>query len=475
MKRIRTILAFFLLASILLGYNIRSFAENEIRLPANLKCIGEAAFLGDTSIENIIIPKGVVKIEAKAFANTELSRVFIPDTVTFIADDAFENCKKCHIYVNGNNYVYQWATNHNIPVSITENIVKIGLYNLGANDCYVVESYENGVLYGHSINPTIEINGITYDIELIFPDSTPSLVNATTPAEILVSQNVSIVLGSFNSKVPTEEREVLESAGIPTLGITYTEPVLNNENTYFQIGSLGLQQGEVMAKFARNVLRAKHPYCISQFGDDYESELCKNFYTTFGNEDCIYEQCPIGTTDFQTYITCASNQGCDVVFAPVSNEIANKLFTCAKSVGIPFLGIETWDNEAIVNSAVDNQCNIYITTAYQEGVDIEFDCGFKNWKQTPSSPPVNSGGNNSINSVSALGFDAYNIALDGMKNAQSTIPQAIYAALPSVAHNGVTGQITFDQFGNSHRNYLIIKSLNLQTGEWKYETKVTLD
>ena len=52
---------------------------------------------------------------------------------------------------------------------------------------------------------------------------------------------------------------------------------------------------------------------------------------------------------------------------------------------------------------------------------------------------TNNGGNDTIAAVTAMGYDAYYVALEALKAAGSTDPAAVKAALPNVTYEGVSG------------------------------------
>ena len=62
---------------------------NELALPAGLREIGDEAFMGDRSLDEVNLPDGTVSIGARAFAQTSLKRIYLPTTVKEIAPDAF--------------------------------------------------------------------------------------------------------------------------------------------------------------------------------------------------------------------------------------------------------------------------------------------------------------------------------------------------------------------------------------------------
>ena len=52
-----------------------------------------------------------------------------------------------------------------------------------------------------------------------------------------------------------------------------------------------------------------------------------------------------------------------------------------------------------------------------------------------------------ISAVTAMGYDAYYVALEAIKAANSADPAAIKAALGGVTYTGVSGSIAFDDIG----------------------------
>ena len=63
---------------------------NNIEISKEVNIIGTNAFLGQKSMTQIIIPKGVTSIEGGAFSEcSKLEKIEIPKTVTDIANTAF--------------------------------------------------------------------------------------------------------------------------------------------------------------------------------------------------------------------------------------------------------------------------------------------------------------------------------------------------------------------------------------------------
>ena len=172
-------------------------------------------------------------------------------------------------------------------------------------------------------------------------------------------------------------------------------------------------------------------------------------------------------------MTSAKSQGCNVFYAPVSIEAAALIIDQAatQDLGMPMLAGDTWDSNVVTAAAKGKNLDISVTTFYQEGGNPEFDEGFKAWLNSDSTALANNNGNDAIAAVSAMGYDAYYVALEAVKAAGSTDPAAVLAALPSVKYTGVTGTIEFDEIGDAKRDTAFVKHCNTETGDWEFVTE----
>ena len=353
-----------------------------------------------------------------------------------------------------------------------EKVVKIGVFEPQSGDNGAGGKQEIlGMQYANSLIPTVEIGGETYKVELVYADNASSNDKAPTAAQTLISSGVSIVLGSYGSGVSIAAGDTFSAARVPAVGVTCTNPQVTSDcDVYFRICFLDPFQGTVLANYAKTELGAKKAYCLSKQGDDYSGGLVNYFVQAFGAENCVQETFPEGTSDYSTYITNAQNQGCDVFFSPVSTEAAAQIIAkaSAQSLGMPILAGDTWDSNVILDAAKGTDVEICVTTFYQEGADPAFDSGIKAWMNENSDALTNNGGNDMVSAVTAMGYDAYFVALEAIKAAGSTDPAAVLAALPGVSYSGVSGLIEFDEIGDAKRDAAYIKSANTESGEWEF-------
>ena len=357
--------------------------------------------------------------------------------------------------------------------------IKIGVYEPASGDNGAGGKQETlGIQYANKVQPTVEVGGKTYNVELVIVDNESSNDKGPTAAASLVSSGVSIVLGSYGSGVSIAASDVFEKAGIPVMGVTCTNPQVTAGNKhYFRICFLDPFQGTVLANFAADTFGAKKAYSLAKLGDDYSAGLCNYFNEAFealGGE-VIYETFPEGNSDFTSYITTAVNEGCEVFFAPVSTEAAALIIDQAAGNGlsIPLLAGDTWDSNVITAAAQGKDVKVCVTTFFDEGTDSEagqaFVKGFKEYLASDATAMTNNGGNDMVAAVTAMGYDAYFTALEAIKNAGSADPAAIMEALWSTTYSGATGDIAFEQEnGDAIRDVAFVKEVDNAAGTWKF-------
>ncbi|MFQ6818108.1 MAG: ABC transporter substrate-binding protein [Blautia sp.] len=359
--------------------------------------------------------------------------------------------------------------------------VKIGVYEPASGDNGAGGKQETlGIQYANSETPTVEIDGKEYTVELDIVDNESSNDKGPSAAAQLVSDGVSIVLGSYGSGVSIAASDIFKQGGIPALGVTCTNPQITQGNThYFRICFLDPFQGTVLANFANDQFEAKKAYVLTKLGDDYSAGLGHYFTEAFeelGGE-VVEETFPEGNSDFASYITSAKNAEADVFFAPTSTEAAALIIEQAASQGLemPIMAGDTWDSNVILNAAQGKDVQIYVTTFYQEGGNAEFDAGMKEFINSDSTNTANNGGDDTIAAVSAMGYDAYYVALEALKAAGSTDPADVNEALWDVTYDGVCGHVEFDENGDAKRDNAYVKTANTETGAWDFVGEQGID
>ena len=353
--------------------------------------------------------------------------------------------------------------------------VKIGVFEPLSGDSGAGGKQEMlGMQYANYETPTVEIGGVTYDVELVAADNGSSADKAPSAAQQLVAEDVSIVLGTYGSGCAIAGSPIFEAANIPAVGVTCTNPqvTLGNKH-YFRICFLDPFQGTVLANYAYKELGATTAYCLAELGNDYDVGLVHYFKQAFEalGGVVIDETFPNGTSDFTSYVSNANAMGAQVFFAPCSIAYITQIISQSAAQGAQYslLGSDTWDNNKVIEVATGTNLPIYVSTFYQEGGAPEFDSGIKAWLNENEEAMTNNGGNDMIAAVTAMGYDAYYVALEALKAAGSTDSKAVMEALWNVQYEGVSGAIAFDaETGDAVRDTAYIKVANTVDGVWEF-------
>lgn len=369
-----------------------------------------------------------------------------------------------------------------VPVfAAADDVIKIGVYEPASGDSGAGGKQETlGVQYANAIAPTVEIGGTTYKVELVMADNGSSTDKAPSAAQKLVSENVSVVLGSYGSGVSIAGSDYFKDASIPAIGLTCTNPQVTADNShYFRVCFLDPFQGTVLANYASKELGASTVYCLGELGNDYDQGLITYFKQAFEGlgGTAIVDSFPTGTADFTSYLTNATGYNADVFFCPVSIAYSTQIIQQASSQGleIAILGGDTLDTNVVADAAKGTAVNVVCTTFYQEGANAEFDQGFKAWLNENPEMLTNNGGNDVISAVSVMGYDGYFMALAALQNAGSINGADVMAALPATEIDGVSGHIRFDETGDAVRTSAFVKTVNNETGEWMFVTEQTVE
>ena len=355
-----------------------------------------------------------------------------------------------------------------------DKVVKIGVFEPQTGDNGAGGKQEVlGMQYANYVQPTVEIGGETYDVKLEIVDNRTTAENGPSAASELMNRGVSIVLGSYGSGVSMAGGTVFQEAGVPAIGVTCTNPQVTSDcSVYYRICFLDPFQGTVLANYAYKELGVTTAYTLAMLGSDYDQGLVYYFSEAFKalGGTVTSEDFPEGNANFVSYINNARSAGAGVIFAPVSTNYAQLIIEAAGAQGFEghLLGSDTWDNNMVIESAKGKSVNVEITTFYQEGGAPEFDAGIKEWMNANADALTNNGGNDMVSAVTAMGYDAYFVALEAIKAAGSTDPAAVLAALPGVSYTGVSGLIEFDEIGDAKRDAAYIKAANTESGEWEF-------
>ena len=335
-----------------------------------------------------------------------------------------------------------------------------------------------GIEYAHSLKPTVTINGEEYSVQLVYADNASDQAKAPTAAQTLISQGVSVVIGTYGSACAIAAGPLFESAKIPAIGTSCTNPQVTAGNDYyFRVRYIDPFQGAVMANFAFNEKGSSNCALIIESGDDYSAGFGNYFrqeMERLGGKATTLEF-QKGEADFSTIMASIKSEGYDGIFAPVSIETAAMIISQARDAGItcPIMAGDTWDDISIAQRTGSKATDIYFS-AFFDAADTTneagkaFVDGFTKWVAEDATRVENNGGvSDVISSVTPCGYDAYMAAVGAIEAAQSTDGATIRDALATLEISGlITGDLKFDENGDAIKNYAVIKTI--ENGEIVY-------
>ena len=354
--------------------------------------------------------------------------------------------------------------------SSDEKVVKIGVFEPTSGQNAAGGKKEIlGIEYAHSLNPTIEIHGDTYNIELVYADNASDAAKAPSAAQLLISNNVSVVIGTYGSGCAIAAGDLFAEAKIPAIGTSCTNPQVTAGNDYyFRVCYIDPFQGAVMASYALKQ-GCKNCVVIVEAGDDYSAGFGNYFSEAMvnGGASCDTVTFQTGETDFSTIMANIKSKDYDGIFAPVSIETAPLIINQAREAGVEcqIMAGDTWDDISIAERAGENANGVFFS-AFFDATDtsneagVEFNKGILEWIAADATRTENNGGTaDAISSVTPCGYDAYMAAYNAILAAQSTDGEAIRDALAGLDVKGlVTGDLKFDENGDAIKNYVAIKT-----------------
>lgn len=331
-----------------------------------------------------------------------------------------------------------------------------------------------GIRYANTVVPTVDINGTTYNIELVEVDNQSDKTAAVTAAQSLISSGVVGVLGSYGSGVSIAAGQTFAEAGVPAIGCSCTNPQVTLGNDfYFRTCFLDPFQGTVMASYAAEEMGYKTAAIISQNGDDYSTGIAAYFKQAFeqlGGTIVADETYQTNESDFNAILTTVKASNAECVFIPCSIATATLILPQAQAVGLEahILGSDTWENESIVMAAGSAAEGVVFSTFFDENDEStpmakDFVNGFKAYLNEDAQRITLNGGTDGVAAVSALGYDAYMTMvaaladLDGVEGDLTSVN--LRDALVTVNHDGVTGNITFDETGDANKDSAYLKKV----------------
>ena len=293
------------------------------------------------------------------------------------------------------------------------------------------------------------------EVELVELNYGITPLGARLAARKAAETGVIAVIGPITSSQALLAGAVLQQSKIPMISTFATNPEVTLLGDYiFRVCFSDRFQGQALANFALQDLKAGTAVVLTCIGDKYSIGLSRIFTESFekGGGAILWEGDYSSTaTDFTTLLENVSRHRPDVVFLPGFINNSGLIVKQSRDLGmsIPFIGGDTWSDKLYEYG----------------GAAIEGSYYSSNWDIDAENEISREFVNRYINEyqkgdlvILGLSHDAVFLLADAANRANSLKPASIRDALANTTgFQGITGDITMDKNGDPVKPVLIFK------------------
>ncbi|MEZ4814615.1 MAG: ABC transporter substrate-binding protein [Bdellovibrionota bacterium] len=326
----------------------------------------------------------------------------------------------------------------------------------GSEATFGTSTHKGLLLAVDEVNKAGGVNGKM--LELISLDDQGKAEEAATAVTKLVTQDkVVAILGEVASSRSMAMAPIAQQYKVPMITPASTNPKVTEMGDYvFRVCFIDPFQGTVMAKFAKDNLKAKKVAILRDVKSDYSMGLSEFFVQSFkaGGGTIIETQSySSGDIDFKSQLTSIKAKKPDAIFVPGYYTEVGLIVRQAKELkmDIPLLGGDGWDSPKLYEIGGEALNGNYFSNHYssddQNPLVQDFISKYKaaNGGEVPDTMAV-------------LGYDALYVLVDSMKRAKSLNGPDLRDAIASTKNfQAVTGNITLDEKRNPTKAAVVLK------------------
>lgn len=334
--------------------------------------------------------------------------------------------------------------------------IKIGVFEpLTGTNAADGELEKQGIDLAYELYPNAVINGREIPVELKYVDNKSDKIESENAARKLVDDfGADIVLGSWGSSNSIAAGPIFKRAQVPAIGTSCTNPLVTLGNEYyFRVCYTDSFQGKVMANYAFKEGGYRKVAVIQEVSSIYSVTLVRIFMENFkqltSDENSITSagSYNTGENDFRVQLTAIKDSDAQAIFFPGNFTESALIMKQARQLGItiPFLGGDTWETPKVIRIAGEAAEDAVYSSFYDPAAPQT-----ERTKEFLDAYARKYGKDTLAAGVTALGFDAYLLALDTIQKAGTTDGPALRDTLSKTKDfEGSTGYITFDENGDA--------------------------
>ena len=328
-----------------------------------------------------------------------------------------------------------------------EKVIHIAVFEpLTGSEANAADDEVEGIKLANSLFPTVK----GAKIELVWFDNKSDTETAKlTAAEIARDDTVMMVIGSYGNMLTVAAADTFEEAGIPCVNATSTNPLISNTTSFVCAAAVDAFQARAAAEFAVNELGERALAAVYSSSDEL-SKIRAQEFARYCEQTYKINSIPViavneGADPY--YITKALETAeATTVYMPTSTSVQEALSAKTEELGLDlkWIGGNAW--RALKTP------DLYYTADYDPFMDItSMSKALREiWQHRYGSASVPS-------EEAALAFDAYLMALEGIRLSEDTDDGVILTSkLKSIRGlEGATGYISINAQGDPTKDVVI--------------------
>ncbi|WP_184348855.1 ABC transporter substrate-binding protein [Streptomyces olivoverticillatus] len=336
-------------------------------------------------------------------------------------------------------------------------------------------------LAAKTANKNNEVKGVTFTTGPLDDQAVPGTgqQNAT---KLVADKNVLGVVGPLNSGVAQSMQGVFAKAGLTEVSPANTNPALSQGDnwakgeknrpfkTYFRTATTDVIQGRFAAQYYHNDAKKQKVFVVDD-KQTYGAGLATIFTQEFkrlGGEVVGTDHLTVKETDFSGIANKIKNSGADSVYFGGQFPEGGLLSDQVKKAGahIPLMGGDgIYDPGFISASGESNDGDLGTSVGYPVEQLPSAQTFVKNYQAAGYKDPYAAYGGYSYDAAWAIIQAVKKAVEDNNGKLPSNARAAVVDAMSKISFDGVTGKVSFDQYGDTTNKQLTV--YQVVGGVWK--------
>jgi branched-chain amino acid transport system substrate-binding protein len=281
-------------------------------------------------------------------------------------------------------------------------------------------------------------------IETITLDDEGKPDKAVNVAQTLVDDGVVAVLGHFNSGCSIPASRVYNQGKVLQISPGSTNPQYTEQGYPFAFRICGRddQQGQVTGAFLHDTLKLNTIAILhnkTAYGEGLATEVKKTFEAK-GGTVVVFDGIGQDDNDFSANVSKIKGSGAQAFFWGGMYGQGGPLCVKMRQAGlnIPFVSGDGCFDQTLIDTVGANATDVYLTFG-------------QDYHNLPAAAPFLKKYNEKYGqegAYSAYGYDAANVYLTAVQQAQSTDSDKVAAAMKSHTYDTILGKVEFDDKGD---------------------------